>query len=389
MLNRVVIEFPDDIVVVPGPHGKGLHFVTNSAVLTADYGREGDTAFIRDTGMEWVKTGGVWAATGEQFLNGLLPTVITARDEAVDARDIAVDRADQTGQDRVVTGENREAVRLDREQTGEDRTATGEDREAAALSANLAMRWANEEPGTPVADGLYSGRHWAGVGEYWATRPAVLTVAVNIDGIVLVSGSVAAVGVVAADIAAVQIAAANMAAILAAPGAATTASTAAGTATGAANTAVAARDKAQKWADENENTEVEAGKYSARHWAAKSATSAATAVNATLIAYGVAIYKAAGIDLGGYYADRRAANNSLHDRWVLEILDGDPGCSADLYVEVAGAMVYGPVTVAFGAPVNLSGLAIAVTAGNSVGFVMTSRVGAVRDLFCALYGKVS
>lgn len=40
--------------------------------------------------------------------------------------------------------------------------------------------------------------------------------------------------------------------------------------------AEAARDKAQLWAEQAEDTEVEAGKYSAKHWAAKAIAAAAT-----------------------------------------------------------------------------------------------------------------
>lgn len=42
--------------------------------------------------------------------------------------------------------------------------------------------------------------------------------------------------------------------------------------------AEAARDKAQLWAEQNEDTEVESGKYSAKHWAAKSQAYAATII---------------------------------------------------------------------------------------------------------------
>jgi Phage T7 tail fibre protein len=42
---------------------------------------------------------------------------------------------------------------------------------------------------------------------------------------------------------------------------------------------IAARDLANKWADEAEDTVVTGGKFSARHWAAKAAASAATIIN--------------------------------------------------------------------------------------------------------------
>lgn len=52
------------------------------------------------------------------------------------------------------------------------------------------------------------------------------------------------------------------------------------TTTGNAVTAAeAARDKAQLWADEDEDQEVEAGLYSAKHWAAKAAESAAVSAD--------------------------------------------------------------------------------------------------------------
>jgi hypothetical protein len=236
MLDRVVIEFPEDVVVVPGPHGQGLHFVSSSDVLTADYGREGDAAFIRDTGQEWVKTNGVWTATDEQFLNGFLPAVVAARDAAIEARDTAVARALQTGQDVLATGADRDATGEDRQQTGEDRVATGLDREASASSMVLAARWAQEAPDTPV-DGGYSAFHWATKAEYWASRPILLTIEANIGDISAVAAAIGAVSTlaaideellalygslgnlntVAASIAAVDLAALNMAAIVAAP----------------------------------------------------------------------------------------------------------------------------------------------------------------------------
>lgn len=54
---------------------------------------------------------------------------------------------------------------------------------------------------------------------------------------------------------------------------ATEAVTARDAAVSARAAAVSARDSAEKWADEVEDTEVEPGKYSAKHWAAKAAAS--------------------------------------------------------------------------------------------------------------------
>jgi len=56
-----------------------------------------------------------------------------------------------------------------------------------------------------------------------------------------------------------------------------TASDAAGAATAAAGVSVAARDKASRWAEEAEDVEVDGGKYSAKHHAAKAAASALAA----------------------------------------------------------------------------------------------------------------
>ncbi|TKB53310.1 hypothetical protein [Ferrimonas aestuarii] len=56
--------------------------------------------------------------------------------------------------------------------------------------------------------------------------------------------------------------------------------TAATTATGAVSASETARDKAQQWAEEVEDTEVETGQFSAKHHASKSAGSATTALDA-------------------------------------------------------------------------------------------------------------
>lgn len=56
--------------------------------------------------------------------------------------------------------------------------------------------------------------------------------------------------------------------------AANTANTRANTATSAATTATNARDKAQEWADNDEDVAVETGKFSAKHWAQKALAAA-------------------------------------------------------------------------------------------------------------------
>lgn len=88
---------------------------------------------------------------------------------------------------------------------------------------------------------------------------AVLAIQDDIVGVNAISAEVVTV---ANNIADVNTVADNMAAILAAPQ--------------AANDAAAARDKAQEWADNPEDDEVEPGQYSAKHWAAKAALVATT-----------------------------------------------------------------------------------------------------------------
>lgn len=82
------------------------------------------------------------------------------------------------------------------------------------------------------------------------------------------------------------------------------ASGSAGTAGTAAGNAAAARDKAQKWAQEEEDVAVEAGRYSALHHAAKAAASASAAATFDPSAY---LSKAG--DLAGLASAATARNN--------------------------------------------------------------------------------
>ena len=101
----------------------------------------------------------------------------------------------------------------------------------------------------------------------------VNTVATNIAKVNAVEAKLTEITTVHTNITAVNTAATNIAAIIAAPGQATAAATAKGQ-------AEAARDKAQKWAEEAEDTPVETGKYSAFHWSEKSYASAQAAMAA-------------------------------------------------------------------------------------------------------------
>lgn len=109
-------------------------------------------------------------------------------------------------------------------------------------------------------------------------------------------------------------------------GLAATASDAAGAATAAAAVSVAARDKALRWAEEAEDVEVDGGKYSARHHAAKAAASALAAAT---------------FDPGSYYtkaqtytqAEVAAAISAAIDG----LIDGAPG-ALDTLVELSAAL---------------------------------------------------
>lgn len=127
-------------VVVPGPHGLSFRVVESDAALTPSFGRDGDTAIIRTTGARWTKVSGAWVDNEDSFWGTLL--------------------------------------------------------EQADEKVELARRWAEEAEDVEVDDG-FSALHWAAKAEYWATRPAVLTVAANIGDIGTVAGGIAAVGTVA------------------------------------------------------------------------------------------------------------------------------------------------------------------------------------------------
>ncbi len=103
------------------------------------------------------------------------------------------------------------------------------------------------------------------------------TVAVNIADVNTVGSGIANVNIVATDIANVNSVATtvvpNIAEILLADDNATIATTKAGEASTSATNALASENKAEKWADELEDVEVEVGKYSAKHWAAKAEAS--------------------------------------------------------------------------------------------------------------------
>ncbi len=92
----------------------------------------------------------------------------------------------------------------------------------------------------------------------------------NVTSVNAVAAKLTEITTVHTNINAVNTVATNMAAIIAAPSEAAAAATAKGL-------AEAARDKAQKWAEEAEDTPVETGQYSAFHWSEKALASAQSA----------------------------------------------------------------------------------------------------------------
>ncbi|WP_210256055.1 carbohydrate-binding protein [Chelativorans sp. Marseille-P2723] len=106
--------------------------------------------------------------------------------------------------------------------------------------------------------------------------------------------------------------------------------------------------------------------------------------------YGVSIFRSEGIVPGGYYADRRANAASVQAYLYAEIIDGDPGSAVDLYLEVGGSMVLGPIMVTQGNPQAISSLDVSVAEGDTVSFVVVSITGGVvRDLFVKSYGAMT
>ena len=238
------------------------------------------------------------------------------------------------------------------------------------------------------------------------------TVADIAGSVVIVATDRAVVELVAANIDAVNTAADNMALIQAAPGnaeAAEQAKEAAEQARGDAQEAATAANVAKinwrgPYAAATPYAARDAVSYGNSSWVAKVATTgnAPPALPTTentwwqLMAakgdayetYGVSIYRAAGIALGGYYAERSASAGSTQSKLVAEIIAGNVGAEVDFYVEVNGAMAYGPLTVAIGTPVALSGLAIAIGAGAKVSFVVTRMTGNVTEFFAKTYGAL-
>lgn len=175
------------------------------------------------------------------------------------------------------------------------------------VASDLGMSgWANLLDAGSIIDDVESAPTGVSLIETVATNiDEVVLVGTSIGDVITVAGSIDAVETNAANIVDIQNAEENAASALSsaniasakaseASASATAASTQAGIATTKANeastsaaaaatsadNALASESKAEKWADEAEDVEVEAGKYSAKHWALKAEEfSSGTATN--------------------------------------------------------------------------------------------------------------
>lgn len=384
MSSKAQIYFPEGTVIVPGPHGVSLRLVASAEALTSAFGREDDRAIVLGTSEEWHKDGGAWTPTGAHFLGEITSATEAARDEAAEARD---------GTKAIVDGAVKEIVEAVRPVTDN-------------IARVVAVAEAIEHVAT-VSEDIAAVRTVA------ARQAEVAVVAVRDADIAIVAAVAPEIYILAEDIADVRLAADNMTLIQAAPEnaeAAKQAKEASEQAKADAQALVNAVDAAKiNW----RGAYAPATAYASRDavssgnssWVAKVATTgnappALPAISNTwwdLLAakgdayetYGVSIYRAAGIALGGYYADRSASAGSTQSKLVAEIIAGNVGAEVDFYVEVNGAIAYGPLTVAIGTQVALSGLAIAIGAGAKVAFVVTRMTGNVTEFFAKTYGALA
>lgn len=105
----------------------------------------------------------------------------------------------------------------------------------------------------------------------------------------------------------------------------------------------------------------------------------------TSIGYGVSIYKADGVEVGSYYAERLVQNTTTLNTFYAEIISGTPSSQISVYLEVNGALALGPFTVTNGSPLQVNEN-ITVLSSNSVGFVVVNASG-VTDFFAKVYGS--
>lgn len=227
---------------------------------------------------------------------------------------------------------------------------------------------------------------------------SVLITANNISAINTVADIDEEIVIVANAANDVVIIADNIDDILAAPGYANTAQSAANSAqlyannaAASANTALGAANSAQVYAN---NALISANNAAASANAAfvsegNAANSAALALAATLVEYGVSIYKIDGVETGVYYAERNAAGNSKMTSFYAEIINGDVGSGTEIIVEVDGNIVHGPVTVEYGVPV-VSTIDVDIAAGDPVNFVVSAIwSGEIVEIFTRMVGQIT
>ncbi|TIO12487.1 MAG: hypothetical protein E5X86_33055 [Mesorhizobium sp.] len=107
MSNDAILEVP--VLVVSGPPGQSLLVAQATADLIADVGRDGDRAVIRDTGAEWLKTAGAWAATGANFWGTLLEQASAAVSAAAGSAMTSTENAELTAADVIAAEAARDA----------------------------------------------------------------------------------------------------------------------------------------------------------------------------------------------------------------------------------------------------------------------------------------
>ncbi|MER8478447.1 hypothetical protein [Mesorhizobium sp. M1163] len=177
----------------------------------------------------------------------------------------------------------------------------------------LARRWAEEAPDVEV-DGGFSAVHWAGRSQYWATRPEVVTVSMNIAAVLAASD--------------------NMAAIIAAPAQATAAATSAGN-------ALTYRNQTSGYRDEVASIAVTFGDLA----------SAMTAINAARDL--AQAYAVSPTDVGpGSPSAKTSADLAAAKAAAALVSETNAGVSAGQALAAAGGIIYDTTTAGIAATVN-------------------------------------
>jgi len=105
--------------------------------------------------------------------------------------------------------------------------------------------------------------------------------------------------------------------------------------------------------------------------------------------YGITVYDGDGIAPGQWDADVYASADNVQDTLYAEIRGGDPDAEADIVIMVAGVGVYGPVRVAYGAPLVESDIGVVISKGARVGVAVPYVSGTVTDLAIKTAGAVA